>query len=115
MLRAFSYLLVHHDYLNFQPRLGMHHFISVVLFTFALGGIASGQNNGTIQGLVTDPTGAVIVDSAVAVEMNSARMVRNTVTDEQGRYQVTGLPLGPFSLRVTAKGFQPAESSGELR
>src|SRR5262249_31530495 len=76
---------------------------------------ATGQNSSSIHGVVTDPTGAVIVGAAVEIQMENSGIAREVLTDDNGRYQVTGLALGQFSLRITAAGFQRAESTGELR
>jgi outer membrane receptor protein involved in Fe transport len=92
----------------------MRHFTSVVLLTLAFSSIAAGQNTGAIHGVVTDPTGAVIASAAIVVQMDGTAIVRNSATDEQGRYQIVGLPFGRFSMRVTAAGFHPADSAGEL-
>src|SRR5262249_10205481 len=71
--------------------------------------MASAQDTVTVQGVVTDPTGAVVTNAPVVVLSSAATVVRSTVTDRFGRYRITDLPHEPFSLRVTAKGFAPAE------
>jgi hypothetical protein len=76
--------------------------------------MAFAQDIGAIHGTVVDPTGAVVVGANVVVQMDGAQIVRTIATDQQGRYQITGLPTGRFLLRVTAPGFQPAESAGQL-
>jgi outer membrane receptor protein involved in Fe transport len=73
------------------------------------------QNSGTVQGLVTDPSGAVVAGARVRFSSSIAGADRSTQTDTQGRYRLTSLPLAPFSLRVEATGFNPVEWVGDLR
>src|SRR5919204_96308 len=67
---------------------------------------------GTITGLVTDSTGAVIPD-AVAVATNTATGVRaQTVTSNTGNYVVPSLQVGTYELSVSVTGFKTWTRSG---
>jgi iron complex outermembrane receptor protein len=61
---------------------------------------------GVIEGRITDATQAVIVGATVTVERRVPAAVVRTVTDNQGRYRFEGLGAGPYSITVTANGFQ---------
>src|ERR1700728_4742933 len=63
------------------------------------------QNTGTIRGVVTDPSAAVIPGAAVVAVGNG--VTRSVRTDNQGRYTVLNVPPGTYNLRVEAKGFVP--------
>ncbi len=84
------------------------------LFVFALGllpasPVASAQgvgSSGDIRGTVTDPAGALIPKATIVAEDTEKGIRRTSVSDENGQYELTGLP--PTTYRVTAKisGFQ---------
>lgn len=61
---------------------------------------------GSIQGIVSDQSGAVI-PSAVVVATNIATGVKSTrETTAAGIYSLSPLPVGEYTLTVTAAGFQ---------
>ncbi len=61
-----------------------------------------------IRGDVTDPSGASIPGATVAA--TGQGITRNATTDEQGRFNMNGLPPGKYVVRVTAEGFNPFEA-----
>src|ERR1700730_655702 len=67
---------------------------------------ARAQNEaGRILGNVADPSGAAIAGARVRV-INLARQSREeTVTDNDGFYQVLGLPIGAYRVTVEKDGF----------
>src|ERR1700678_1879781 len=69
-------------------------------------GLSAQQITGNIRGTVTDPTGAVIPDSAVTARQTETGLSRSTTTDRNGNYVVLELPVGHYRLQVAAKGFQ---------
>lgn len=60
---------------------------------------------GVIEGVVTDPKGAVIKEALVSVKDTSTGKVFSATTDAEGRYKIDNLPAGNYSLTVNAKGF----------
>jgi hypothetical protein len=67
---------------------------------------ALGQTvTGSITGVVTDPSGAVVV-GAIVTAQNTATGVKTTAqTNGTGVYTIRFLPIGTYSLAVDAKGF----------
>src|SRR5450755_642106 len=67
---------------------------------------ALGQNvTGSIAGVVTDPSGAVVVGAKVVSE-NTATGARTSVeTNPSGVYTLRFLPIGKYAVTITAKGF----------
>src|SRR4029453_16709879 len=61
--------------------------------------------SGTIAGVVTDQTGAVIAGSTVTVRHFETNATRAAVTENDGRYTFPGLPVGPYELTVEMPGF----------
>ena len=62
--------------------------------------------NGTIQGTVTDPSGAVVNGATVEVKNLRTGVARSAVTNEQGRYRVPDLIVGDYETQVKMNGFQ---------
>ena len=48
----------------------------------------------TIEGIVTDPSGAAVPDASVVATLESTGNARVVPTDEQGRYRIPALPVG---------------------
>jgi hypothetical protein len=62
--------------------------------------------NGTIEGVVSDPSGATVPGATVeATQLTTgAKSVRQTTA--VGYYVIASLPVGEYTLRVTAAGFE---------
>jgi Carboxypeptidase regulatory-like domain len=60
---------------------------------------------GSIAGVVTDPTGALVKGATVTATSLTTAATRSTVTDDQGFFQITTLKPGDYSLTVATKGF----------
>ncbi len=68
---------------------------------------AFGQTfRGSIQGTVTDVSGAAVVGAEVRVFSPGTGMSRNITTNDQGEYQASELPLGTYSVSIAKTGFQ---------
>src|ERR1700722_10898117 len=67
------------------------------------------QNTASLRGTVTDPSGAGVPGASVTVT-GSGGLVRVAKTGNDGAYAITGLPPGPYTLRIGATGFSLFES-----
>jgi len=75
-------------------------------------GIAWASINGSISGVVTDASGAVISGASV-VAINTETAVRTTLTtDSKGFYNFASLPIGTYDLEVTQIGFRTFKKTG---
>lgn len=74
----------------------------------------SAANSGTIEGTVTDTTGAVIPGAQVTVENPVSRLSRSAVTDATGKYQITNLPFNHYHLVISAQGFESTSHDVDL-
>jgi hypothetical protein len=61
---------------------------------------------GQMGGVVTDPTGAVVPNARVTVTPPDGAWSRTTVTDNQGRWLIAGMPSGNFKVQTELRGFQ---------
>jgi len=85
-----------------------------LLFTFALLPKTWAQAGGSasVQGTVTDQTGAAIPNANVTLTNVGTHAARSTVTDGSGLYSLPNVPIGPYSLGVSAAGFQAYTQTG---
>src|SRR6266478_3685690 len=63
---------------------------------------------GTVTGVVTDPTGAVVTGANVSIRSVNTNLVTKTQTSSAGIYYLPSLPPGRYELRVEHSGFRPA-------
>src|SRR5262245_34808809 len=71
--------------------------------------IAQAQSiGGTINGVVSDPAGAVIREATVTATNGGTGAARRTTTNEDGFYVLPELPVGYYALKIEGGGFVPA-------
>jgi len=68
--------------------------------------------SGSITGVVSDPTGAVIPGAKVAVTDATKGYDYPATTDAVGRYLVTNLPPSSYVVTVEARGFKTSRQAG---
>ena len=71
-------------------------------------GLAWSQSSFTaaVRGLVTDGSGAAVPGAKVTVTETERNVPHTVLSDDAGRYTLTALPPGTYSLRVEAQGFK---------
>ena len=69
------------------------------------------QATTSINGRITDKSGAVIPNAALKLTLQSTGAVRDGVSDSSGQYQFSQLPPGSYTLEVSASGFATATRS----
>ena len=67
---------------------------------------------GTLTGLVTDSSGAVIVGAQVTVLEGQTGVSQTGTTDSSGIYRFTTLLPGTYKVTIAAKGFSTQETPG---
>ncbi len=66
---------------------------------------------GTVSGLLTDASGAVVGGAQVVLTDQQKGYKFNSTTDESGRYLFRSIPPGIYSVSSEAKGFEKAQSA----
>lgn len=66
----------------------------------------------SLSGTVTDPTGAVVPNATIVLTQTSTNFTRSSVTKADGSFHEEFLPVGTYSVQVTAPGFKKLERSG---
>jgi hypothetical protein len=85
--------------------------LSLCIVTLFLGPIHAQKTSGTIRGLVTDPSGAVVANVAVVIRNDGTESTRTVNTNEQGEYVAPGLAEGAYTITVKALGFKEISST----
>ena len=86
--------------------------VALLIAAIGLGVRAQTTTSASIQGTVTDPSGAAIAGATVTVTNKGTGVTQNTVSDSQGRYQFAQLILGTYDLDATKDGFQKVVKTG---
>ncbi|MCO6512014.1 MAG: TonB-dependent receptor [Aridibacter famidurans] len=75
---------------------------------------AAQTTTSSIEGTVTDPTGAVISGATVRVAADTLATERTTTTNSEGVYRLAALPAGNYTVTVEQTGFSTSTSRFEL-
>src|ERR1700733_5699919 len=74
--------------------------------------VCSAQDaTGRLFGTVYDQQGAVISSAQITVTNTATQVVRTSVTDNEGHFQVLALPIGNYTVRAEHAGFRTVISS----
>jgi hypothetical protein len=86
---------------------------SILMISLA-GGTAYGQGiiTGSLNGTITDPSGAVVPNATVTVTNNGTSIAFSAKTNSKGELDVENLPVGTYTVTVTGQGFAPLKVSG---
>ncbi len=88
--------------------------ILVISFlSFALNCFA--QFSGTIQGVVTDPSGAAVPQAKVSLVDTATSVAKETTSSGSGDYQFTSLAPSRYQVTVTAPGFASVTVNADLQ
>ena len=69
-------------------------------------GQAISVNGGSIQGTITDSTGAIVPDATVFILGNDTNSSKTLKSDSSGFYSLGPLTPGPYTVTVSAAGFE---------
>ena len=67
--------------------------------------------SGTIQGTVSDATGAVVPNASVTLTNMSSGVTHATKSNETGSYLFPNIDIAVYKLNITAPGFQRYEQT----
>src|SRR5687767_14903010 len=83
----------------------------ILLFASATPARAQGAV-GTITGSATDESGAVLPGVAITIRNTETGVVRELVTDADGRFLAPNLPPGVYAVTAALGGFGTVERTG---
>src|SRR5207249_8617802 len=83
----------------------------VCLILVTAGSVPGQITGGSFVGIVTDPSGLVLVDAQVEAMNVGTNVVSKTVTNAEGYYEFPLLPPGNYILSVQRQGFRRASTA----
>jgi len=86
--------------------------VLLLLLIFTARGSFSQTSRGTLTGIVTDKSGAVITNASVAITEKDTNVKRQTTTNNAGVYRFDAVDLGTYTLTVQASGFRSSDTNG---
>src|SRR5207247_9474659 len=98
----------------------MNKFVYVLLLGVLLLSLGSGNAfaqataSGTIQGTVTDKSGAVVSGAQVVAKNKGTDFERTAATSDTGYYRFELLPVGTYTVTVTKTGSASVSQTLEL-
>ncbi|WP_353067450.1 TonB-dependent receptor [Tunturibacter psychrotolerans] len=72
---------------------------------FFTSGLLAQTVTGTITGVITDPSGAVVGGASVVAHNTDTNVDSRVTTNASGLYRIQFLPIGRYEVTVEAKGF----------
>ncbi|HLV88939.1 MAG TPA: carboxypeptidase regulatory-like domain-containing protein [Candidatus Sulfotelmatobacter sp.] len=92
-----------------------HSFVALVLFaTIGLTANLAAQSSlgGSVNGTVSDPTGAAVANATVQLRSNATGVAETTTTSSAGQFVFPVVLVGEYTLRVSGSGFADAVLKG---
>ncbi len=90
-------------------------FLAVFLVASLPALASQGGNAGSVQGTVTDPTGAVIPNAVVRLSNERSGFDRTLTSDAQGEFDFSNVPFNSYRLTVSASGFASLSKNLDVR
>jgi hypothetical protein len=82
------------------------------LLCAANAGAQASRVGGTLEGIVRDPSGAVIPNAKVTLHNPLTNQTRTVTADEQGFFRAGQLAVGSYEVRLEQAGFAPYRQTG---
>ncbi len=87
-------------------------FLVGITFVSLLPGSLTAQSiYGTLTGIVSDPSDAVVAGAALTLRDQQSGSQRETLTNSDGYYTFSSVPPGTYQITVAAKGFEGHKQS----
>src|SRR5215210_4225013 len=88
-------------------------FLAVAICSLSIALSLSGQSiYGTLTGIVSDPSNAVIANANIKLREQQSGVVRETITNSEGYYTFASVPAGGYEITVMAPGFESYSQTG---
>src|ERR1700686_210361 len=82
------------------------HMLAVVFCSIFFLSAAQAQYRASLQGIVTDPQGAVVPDAGITLTNTETSRQQQANTNPNGVYNFNGLPPSSYSIKVEKAGFK---------
>jgi hypothetical protein len=91
--------------------------VTIFSFLFLRPGLCSQAtgNGGTIQGTITDPTGALVAGAEVTISNPVSGYTQAAKSGSDGTFRLTNIPPNQYHLQITLPGFQTFQRDVAVR
>src|SRR6476620_9542540 len=83
-------------------------FLTALILLFISTPLVAQKITGTISGVVSDPTGAVVPQATVIITNKDTGLIRTVTSNEMGEYVAPDLPNGIYHITVKQAAFKEA-------
>jgi hypothetical protein len=87
-------------------------YLAALLFVLSPQPAFTQVSTASIQGTVVDSTGAAVGGATITATQLDTQIARTTTSEASGAYIFPLLPVGSYSVKVSAAGFAPFEQTG---
>jgi hypothetical protein len=87
-------------------------YLALAAVFFVLTPMQAQQTLGSLNGTVTDSSGAAIPGALVTAIDAEIGVTRTTTSQSNGYYQIFNLPIGKYAVKVTHDGFETSVTNG---
>jgi len=111
-------MAIKHEKTNVDSRHKLVTVVVVAMFCLVLcviSGSAQTSGSSSLNGVVSDPTGAVVPGATVEIHNPVSQFDRSAITDSAGRFSFPNVPFNPYHLSVSLTGFAPYSQDVDVR
>jgi hypothetical protein len=94
---------------------GIYSILILVFLSAAAPARGQGGSAGTVEGVVTDPSGSAVSAAKVEFSHSVSGFHQEVVTGTDGAFKFTNVPFNPYHMVITAAGFEPFTQDVEVR
>src|ERR1700722_7911040 len=86
--------------------------VGIVFFALGCMNLPAQSIYGTLTGIVSDPSGAIIAKAGLKLRDEQSGSQRDTIANGDGYYTFVSIPPGKYQLIVAAPGFEAYKENG---
>src|SRR5690348_3019683 len=87
----------------------------VILALVLCSSVAHAQFSSSLQGVVEDPSGAVVAGATVTLTNTATNVSQQTTSGNSGDYRFVSVAPGPYVVAAESKGFAPHKTNVTLQ
>ena len=86
--------------------------LGLLMLSLLIAPFAKAQDNATVNGTITDASGALVPNAAIALTNTATSQTRAETSNSAGLYRFANVGIGTYRLTVSAAGFQKYTKAG---
>lgn len=99
---------LHHKFSHLSPALVRQIAFAMTAIISLIASTSAAAQNGAVEGSVVDPSQAKVAGARVALRDATGVSAYQTLTDSEGKFSITNVSQGRYSVTVEAPGFSQA-------